>query len=444
MSKAAKKSVFILMALLIAAVVFAYYTHTELIDAESDLVDIERQLDDAQNQLMLNDEKHAKAVKVFQDSLKKVDGEKTDLLTKIDGIEEEAKEQADTLAKEINSITDDRDKWKRRIETIREERDQLMAKIGDLNEKLEDSSKRILASRNTAEGGKDVVKKEPVIPPSLSRAPSILPDTGRVVDEQYWANLLQEKASLEIDILKLKEDLTAKSISLVEIKQENEDLVMEIATLKSEKEAIVDKVQHTSDMIDNISLELARTKNDKKFIVNRAEKLSEDNKELRSKLKKLVSVKNALEKSIVRVTQEKEKVEGKLGRTETLIQSKIDEIWDIKDELDHSIRASKDGITTSEIELPPIVVSSSGAVESFNTGESSASFNGSVISINESNNFVIVDIGENSGIRLGDNLSVYRESKYIARLEVIQVREDISAADLKDQWSKIKVGDVIR
>ena len=57
---------------------------------------------------------------------------------------------------------------------------------------------------------------------------------------------------------------------------------------------------------------------------------------------------------------------------------------------------------------------------------------------------MIVDLGEKSGVRLGDSLSVYRDSKYIARLEVIQVRGDISAADLKDQWSKVKVGDIIR
>ncbi len=67
-----------------------------------------------------------------------------------------------------------------------------------------------------------------------------------------------------------------------------------------------------------------------------------------------------------------------------------------------------------------------------------------MISVNESNNFVIVDIGENIGVRLGDSLSVYRDSKYIARLEVIQVRKDIAAADLKDQWSMVKVGDIIR
>jgi hypothetical protein len=96
------------------------------------------------------------------------------------------------------------------------------------------------------------------------------------------------------------------------------------------------------------------------------------------------------------------------------------------------------------VELPPIIVSSNGPAVSFNAGEAGVGLQGKVISVNEANNFVIVDLGEKTGIHLGDNLSVYRDSKYIARLEVIQIRKDISAADLKDQWSKVRVGDVVR
>ncbi|VAW17500.1 hypothetical protein MNBD_BACTEROID05-706, partial [hydrothermal vent metagenome] len=67
-----------------------------------------------------------------------------------------------------------------------------------------------------------------------------------------------------------------------------------------------------------------------------------------------------------------------------------------------------------------------------------------VVSLNKDNNFLIVDIGESTGIRMGDMLSVYRDSKYIARLEVIQVRKDISACDIKDQWSEVNIGDIVR
>ena len=70
---------------------------------------------------------------------------------------------------------------------------------------------------------------------------------------------------------------------------------------------------------------------------------------------------------------------------------------------------------------------------------------GSIISINESNNFVIVDLGqENSSVGVGNALKVYRNSNEIATLEVIQVRRDICAADIKDKSDELKVGDVVK
>ena len=104
----------------------------------------------------------------------------------------------------------------------------------------------------------------------------------------------------------------------------------------------------------------------------------------------------------------------------------------------------KGGGGAGGVGFPPIVVGSNGESESFNPGKAAPGLQGKVISVNEANNFVIVDLGEQAGVRLGDNLSVYRDSKYIARLEVIQIRKDISAADLKDQWSKVRIGDIVR
>ena len=156
--------------------------------------------------------------------------------------------------------------------------------------------------------------------------------------------------------------------------------------------------------------------------------------------------KGALEKSIVKLTQDKNKVERELGGTETFIQSKIDEIWEIKDSIDRSFQQSK-GVPNSsnEVELPPIHVSAAdGKTFAFDEGIAEPGFQGKVISVNADNNFVIVDVGESRGVQLGNMLSIYRDSKYIARLEVIQVRKDISAADIKDKWSQIRVGDIVR
>ncbi|MCK5082128.1 MAG: hypothetical protein KAR31_04400, partial [Candidatus Omnitrophica bacterium] len=203
-----------------------------------------------------------------------------------------------------------------------------MGKIDALTKKLEEKPEpEIVYKEREAPSSAPIVRA-----PSFDFAAASSSMDGKVVDEEYWAKLLQQKASLEVDIQKLKEELTSKSIKVVELKQDNEDLTLEVDSLKHEKEEVEVAIQHKADMIDNISLELARTKNDKKFISDRVEKLNAENGGLRQQLKQLVSVKNALEKSIVRLSQEKDKIEGKLGKTETIIQSKIDEIWEIKDD----------------------------------------------------------------------------------------------------------------
>jgi len=443
MSKAAKQSIVILIVLLVAALGFAAYSFMEFKGKEKALALVEEEFDQAQTQFHAKEKKNAQVTQKLKNDINTVNSEKVDLVKKIKEIEVKAEEKVTGLNEEIGNVSKDRDKWKRRIDAIQEERDQLMVKISTLTKKLAEKPEPQIIYKER-EVIREVSKAEDTRAVDVTKAPAFAPESGKTVDEKYWANLLKDKASLEIKIDALNEKMSAKSISVVEMRQVNEDLKLEVGRLIHEKEEIEVTIQHKSDVIDNLSLELARTKNDKKFISNRVEKLNGENRDLRSKMKQLVSVKNALEKSIVRVTQEKDKIKNQRGKTEALIQSKIDEIWQIKDELDHSIRvAQKNTLSSNEVELPPIVVSS-GSTESFNSGEAAPSLNGRVISINEPNNFVIVDIGENTGIRLGDHLSVYRDSKYIARLEVIQVRKDISAADLKDQWSKIKVGDIIR
>jgi len=186
-------------------------------------------------------------------------------------------------------------------------------------------------------------------------------------------------------------------------------------------------------------LELARAQNEKKFLNDRVQKTLEENSSLRDQIKQLTSTKIALEKSIVRLQDEKKQIEKKLMETENVIQSRIDQIWSIKENLDKDLKPQT---KSGQVELPPIVVAQDG-VSADNTTVA-VGFSGTVVSMNPDNNFVIVDIGENSGLKVGDTLSVYRGTEYIAGLEVIQLRKDIAAADIKEKVAAINVGDVVR
>lgn len=91
--------------------------------------------------------------------------------------------------------------------------------------------------------------------------------------------------------------------------------------------------------------------------------------------------------------------------------------------------------------MPPIVVK----------GSPRASVNvvakeGKVIAVNTENNFIVVDLGEADGARIGNIFKVYRADKQVAIVEVIQTRRNISALDIRQVESnnRIRVGDIVR
>jgi len=451
MSKAAKQTIIIMIVIvgvsLATAGWFCFQTQT----LKKEKAGVEANLAKTQNV----SKKQASEISGLKTQVQKVNSEKANVQRQLD----QANKKVDGLMSDIQAVESERDKWQSRVDSVRNERDELVGQVQILERKVSgfDGQMRSLQEAND----QLLVEASNVAKKQIQTVPQIMEPKMEVFqtdytqmtqskksqdsNEDYWASLLRDKASLEVEVDSLKDDLSYSSIELLEIKQKYESMVAEVESLKREKENITEEIVYKDEMIDNLSLELARTKNDKKFSSNRINKLNTDNQNLRSEIKTLVFSKSALEKSIVKLTQDKNKMAKEIGKTESLIQSKIDEIWEIKDSLDRTFKSTRRSTPSSDIELPPIFVNSKGAsAVPFDDGSTQPGLNGRVVSVNNDNNFVIVDLGENKGIRLGNTLSVYRDAKYIARLEVIQVRKDISAADIKDQWSKLQVGDVVQ
>ncbi len=454
MSKAVKQITIVLIILLIGCMCFAFFSLIGKKKAEERVVALQAELESAKERADDLLQKN----QVSRKEISRIKEEKNRLKRKL----EKAEAQVADLLAQIQDIKDERDRWQKRTKKLIAKRDELLAKIEELKNRPP-KIKIVYKEREPEKKQESVVKKQvtqqkPVVSVKKSvKLPAVsssIPTTTTVVnrpsDEEYWASVLKDKAALEVEISKLKEQLSAGSLEVIEIKQKNKSLELELESLKHDKEELEREIEFKTEMITNLSVELARAKNDKKFIADRVEKLNEENVKLREELKKLVKTNGALEKTIVKIKQEKRKIEAQLGQTEDLIQSKIDEIWQIKESLDKTIRevsSKAKNASSGTVELAPIVVRSS---SSTGTGgfvaeqPTPTGFNGKILSVNEPNNFVIINLGEEDGIRLGDRLSVYRDGKYIARIEVIQVRKNIAAADLKDQWTRVRVGDVVR
>ena len=372
--------------------------------------------------------------------LKNNDREKQDLQNSVDDF----KKKADELSSQVDQASRERDDWKNRLETIRKERDELMAQLKNRPEKIvykEKEPEAVVESPEAAE----------------------MPAPEAAGGDAYWAAILKEKAVLQVRFDKAKTELDNAALQVADLRKQNSEMQMQIKDLNNEKteidrrltnenKALTDhfdkerqdlqrKLKDGEDLASNLSMEVARARGDQKSANDFVGKVKEDNNQLQSHVRQLVSTKLALEKTVTRLTQEKENMSKKLAETEGVIQDRINEIWQIKQTLDQKIsqiNQVKSG--HGEVELPPIVVN----VSSGTPAESAQNQPHKIISMNEKNNFVIVDWGESQGSKIGRVFKVNRGGKDIATLEVIQVRRDISAADIKDKKASLQIGDLVR
>jgi chromosome segregation ATPase len=342
--------------------------------------------------------------------------------TQAQGLYDELKHKSDELQAQLDQANTDRDDWKNRVGTISRERNELM-------QKLKNPPVKIVY--------KDRIVRVPVVAAPAPAVPQ---------GDQYWASVLKQKAALQIVIEKAKSELDQAALQVVDLKKQNSDLAVEVKRVTNEKNEIIQKIKYGQDLADNLSVDLARSRNDQKLVNERADKLKAENSALLSQIRDLSSAKLELERSVARLTDDKDAMQKKLIETESIIQGRIDDIWKIKEGLDKKLSENAPSPSSGSMELPPIIVNApNNQQQEARATSAGGRNNGSIISINESNNFVIVDLGqENSPVGVGNVLKVYRDSKQIAALEVIQVRRDICAADIKDKSRELKVGDIVK
>ncbi len=424
MSQAAKQLITIILAVLLCAAVgvsvIASLNNKKL---SGENVQLTKKVDEYRTL----EAKQSGELNEWKDKFNKVEKEKNDLVEKINN----AGGNIDEISAKVKDLTRERDELKNRFETLRKERDDLIAKISESPKQIVQEAANDLQAENSENPAKQELAGDQKVNPAAAD------------DEDYWAKILKAKVSLQMDLDKIKDDLSKSALEISDLKKQNSDLQLEISKLNTDKEAITRQIKYGNDLAKNLSLELARSQGEKQFMSDRMSKIVEENSSLHEQLKSLTSTKVALERSIVKLQGDKKQIEGKLFETEGVIQNRVEQIYQLKDSLEKDFKPAVKDPKTGEVDLSPIVINPNDKnptqIKSLPAGIS-----GNVVSINDENNFVIVNLGEDSGIKIGEKLNVYRGADYIAGLEVIQVRKDILAADIKNKMMPIEVGDSVK
>lgn len=263
--------------------------------------------------------------------------------------------------------------------------------------------------------------------------------------DAYWASVLKAKTDLEIQLGNIRNELRTLQINNEGLQRDKSSLGMELNSLRNEKQDLLRQLDYNQKLLDSLAQEVVREKNDKSKLQEGFRSLKNENLAVSRQLQGLSSRKITLDKRVQDLQEANSAMEKRLAEMETMLSEKVSQIEILKEKFE----ALKSGRPVSgvkkngdAVELPAIVVRSTAADEK-KEGPAGV-FPGKVLAVNPENKFVIINLGSDSGVDVGDNFNVYRGTDNIGAIEVIQTRKDISACDIKRESMAFNIGDGIK
>lgn len=358
----------------------------------------------------------------------------------INAAKEVAQRKLEELQREKNSLEKKVEASSQEIRRLSGRADSLNMELDRVSREKEDVQKKFeLLSREKEE----LVKK--IKEGMQASAPQQAPRAAFASDDAYWGGILKAKAELEMQLGNLRNEFKSIQINNEELQRNKAAMELEVTNLNREKQEIQRQVEYNQKMLDGVSADLARERTDKFNIANDLKAIKSENRVLRKQLSSLNNRKVDLERKLQKLSEDKAGLERSYANMESILKDKVSEICQLKDRLSSEVAVAGGDNAKSQdktsIDLPPIVV----RPQATDAGQpSTSSLTGKVMTVNRDNNFIIIDLGENTGVKAGDSFKVFRQNAPIGSVTVIQVRKDISACDIKEESSPIKPGDIVR
>jgi chromosome segregation ATPase len=357
------------------------------------------------------------------------------------GSKQQLTRERDDLKSENTSLTAKMDRlasnlrgYEEKIRTLNNELERVSQEKAELDRKYEltNRAREELIERLRVERQKKVQNEPRAYQSAISQT-----------DDAYWAGILKAKTDLEFQLGNVRKELKTFQINNEQLQRDKTTSELELNNLKREREDLSRQLEYNKKLLDSIAQELVREKNDKAQIQGSYKTIRNENSVLSRQLANLNTRKVSLERDLQGIKEDKVSLERKISEMETMLTEKLSQINGLKDRIEGVQSGAPIQTKKEAIELPAIVVKPQPGLPA-GQEETGATLMGKVMAVNKDNNFVIVDLGDESGIKVGDSLRVYRGDKPIANIEAIQVRRNISACDIKKQGTPIKIGDTVR
>ncbi len=263
-------------------------------------------------------------------------------------------------------------------------------------------------------------------------------ETAEDLSEDHWADFVQNRASLEAKFDILSKTLFEEKNKISKLSGENKELSIKIDQVTKEKERLLEEIKFKERTLRIMSMDLVTEREGRGTAVDEVRKLRKENVGLKRELivanKDLMKLQDTLKDAV----SKKGELEDKIADADNILKEKSMAFQELQEQLEYVIEGGKKVVSSgsASVELPPIVVkpSSPGLKE----------LRGEIIAVNHEEKFVVIDIGESSGLRPGALLKIMRGGKEVGTVEVIETRKEISAADIREVVSgyTVQEGDI--
>jgi chromosome segregation ATPase len=317
-----------------------------------------------------------------------------------------------------------------KTEELAKENESLKVKYDRVSQEREDLAQQLQKQQQKGS------KVEVTSTSSGTGMPSMPSGSGNT---DYWSDFVKTKAELETKLDNLNRELMESKGQLAEMDKNNKELSITIDTLKKKNEELTEAIRFKESTMNVMGRDLVSERESRKNSLEELNKLRGENVNLKRELVLANKEKIQLSDRMRDLMNKKDELESKVSEIESIMKEKSLALDEMQQQITKAIRGGKEVTAkeTASVELPPIVVKPEAA--------GIRGLRGGVVAVNPEEKFVVIDLGEDAGVKPGLKLRVVRGDRDIGIVEVIETRKEISAADVKEVVSgyNIQEGDIV-
>ncbi len=218
----------------------------------------------------------------------------------------------------------------------------------------------------------------------------------------------------------------------------------ELRTVKAENTKLQDQLAEVTTIKEQLEGELTLAHADLQQTVERLAEEQQAKDELAKAVEGRQQEVDRLSKDLEQVRTERTQLTQRIAQLteqQKTLQAQFNQTEAAKTELEEKVLELSQ--TQPTVELETVVVTDSGAAGALASPGGTA---GQVVVVNREYDFVVMNLGKNHGLALGQEFQVVRDNQILGRVKVEKIYDELSAAAILPQSKKesIREGDSVR